>query len=473
MQAVISGRSGLALVIDGDKLSSIHADDMAQTVARRPGDFDHLFGDADDLQFLEDVNLAQIKSCLDIAHHAEEALHLALVVFDPDLQPELRQDAADELNILLSNGDVARRLEYVLYAQPLPPSADIAGARQCSEGDGRSLVGEFIRDFLDRQEAIRDVRLAWDQTPLARLDAGESRVEIEAVLVREGLFREWVLSRSTGEAVDKFVSISLLNPQVKAHPKRCDMINSWAKTLELLDCLKDAHTAYSRAEEHVNDLRLEDSVRELGEAVRILEPCVDDPRASDACKQYREAADALRYLIERRTRFGAAESDPHLQLKSLVNWSPPACRGEPYEHVVLYRRACALSFSELIDAISQACPPPGSEEWRVASTAVGHFGELAASEEHRSDPDNTVLDLARQTFHQVAASLRQDQHAEPGFFAFAVLGTLLLFENVNPTEWPIAHRRDVAEYAKRLQRAKENLRGTVRGEIEKAWKLGV
>ena len=37
MQAVISGSASVALVIDGERMSSIHADDMEETVARRPG----------------------------------------------------------------------------------------------------------------------------------------------------------------------------------------------------------------------------------------------------------------------------------------------------------------------------------------------------------------------------------------------------------------------------------------------------
>lgn len=236
--------------------------------------------------------------------------------------------------------------------------------------------------------------------------------------------------------------------------------------------MAEAQVHYLHAEEDVNHLRLEDSVRELGEAVRILEPCGEDPRASDACKQYREAADALRYLIDRRTTFAAAESDPHQQLNSLVNWSAPACRSGRYERVALYRLSCALSLREVIDVIMQDATPTDSARWHVASTAVGHLGLLAVCEEQRSNPDYRVLNVARREFEQIAASHVKGWPAKPRFFVFAVLSTLRLFQDVNVGDYPLALKDDIANYGNYLAGAANQQRVSPSEKVVRAWQAG-
>ena len=102
MQAVISGRAGAALLIDGEDWTSLHADDLAEAVPRNPGDFPFLFGDADDLQFLENVDRKKVTKELALACDRETSLRLALFVLDADLPSDVREEAACELDTLLN-----------------------------------------------------------------------------------------------------------------------------------------------------------------------------------------------------------------------------------------------------------------------------------------------------------------------------------------------------------------------------------
>ena len=298
MQAVISGSANVALMIDGERLSSIHADNMEETVARRPGDFRYLFGDAQDLEFLEDVDDAEIRARLETAHDAEEALHLTLFLFDSDLPTDVRQDAAGELDGLLSKIPVARQLENVLYAQPLPESADLAGAQDSCEGDDRKLAREFIRNFLDRQAAIRDVRLAWDQIPTSLMEAGESRSRIESVFVREGLFRGLVLNRVGGDTVDKFLFGCLLNPRLKSFANHREIAQTWTEPFrEARKAADQSRTKETRVKDHEPRSRSRGKQRRLGiDRKKALASVETQKTAIVAAMEQRDFGRVARYL---------------------------------------------------------------------------------------------------------------------------------------------------------------------------------
>ena len=60
MEAMISGRTGVALVMDGDQFASIHADNPDRTVPRHPGEFHFLVGEGEDFVTVENVTRDEI-----------------------------------------------------------------------------------------------------------------------------------------------------------------------------------------------------------------------------------------------------------------------------------------------------------------------------------------------------------------------------------------------------------------------------
>src|SRR5947209_16167054 len=110
MDAIISGRAGVALLIAGEVLSSFDVEDPATLLPRRPADLRLLFGEAPDIQFLEGVNHAEAAQQLERAFNCASALDLALILFDSELTDDVRDDAADELERLLSDPPVVEYL---------------------------------------------------------------------------------------------------------------------------------------------------------------------------------------------------------------------------------------------------------------------------------------------------------------------------------------------------------------------------
>jgi tetratricopeptide (TPR) repeat protein len=115
MEAVISGQAGVALLVDGDALSSIHVHDPTTIVARRAGEFHFLFGAASDLVFVEDVSADEVRQTLQAAADGEDVAQLTLLLLAPDRAEEVRRTAAEELaELLTANPQAAAFSERLL-----------------------------------------------------------------------------------------------------------------------------------------------------------------------------------------------------------------------------------------------------------------------------------------------------------------------------------------------------------------------
>src|SRR6266700_1061094 len=157
MNAVLSGRAGVAVLLEGGKLFSLHADEPDQLVPRCKGEYSYLLGDSIDLEFLDGVEPDAVRVRLETAVETTEALDVALVLLDREIPEEIRVQAAEDLEALLLHQDVTRALETILWAKPLPPAADLRGALQCAKQHTDGAI-PFLRDLLNRQTAIRAVR---------------------------------------------------------------------------------------------------------------------------------------------------------------------------------------------------------------------------------------------------------------------------------------------------------------------------
>ncbi len=80
MEAVISGRSGSAMLIDGNKLHSLHVNKPGKMIPLQEADIHFLFGDANDLSFLENVDQNEVVNHLEHARDKEDELLLALMI---------------------------------------------------------------------------------------------------------------------------------------------------------------------------------------------------------------------------------------------------------------------------------------------------------------------------------------------------------------------------------------------------------
>lgn len=229
MDAIVSGQAGVALLLDGKKLSSLQVGEDG-IVPRRPSEVPLLLGGAGDLRLLRNIKPEQVREQLHLESSRIDVLHLALILLDLELADDTRQTAAEELDEELLKEGMAEWLEGVLFAHPLPASADLAGAyAACTKAMERT------RTLLGRLEAyqsfVREVQEAWQGISGDRFGVEKGRKHAQSVFVRAGLFRSLVMRRAVGESVDSFLIESLSNPLLREVPDSRHVLLDWVAAL--------------------------------------------------------------------------------------------------------------------------------------------------------------------------------------------------------------------------------------------------
>src|SRR5438045_561883 len=193
MDAVISGRAGKALLLDGESLKSFDVDDPYKLVPRQQSDLPYLFGETQDLRVIESADIKSIQR--ELKHDCEWnwALDLTLISLDAELPDEIRKEALEGLDELLIDNRVVEHLENILYARPLPEDADLAGAlKLCDEAHSTNTFA-LLQDFQEHQPLIDEVSEAWDTIPTKTFGGYDQQAEFQHVTVREWLFRALVI----------------------------------------------------------------------------------------------------------------------------------------------------------------------------------------------------------------------------------------------------------------------------------------
>lgn len=226
MNAVISGQSGVAVLVDGLRLASMQAGSDAAVVDRSPGEARFLLGDARDLEFLEDIVPEEVRERLEVATTKYDALHLALILLDPELAHDTRRTAAEELEELLADEAILHWVEGVLYAHPLPKSGDPVGARSMCTGRTRR-TRAFLGKLESLQSVIAEVQEAWERIPAHLFGTDGDRQHILSVAVKAGLFRDLVALRAAGTATSDFVVKSLAKPAVRELANARKVLQLW------------------------------------------------------------------------------------------------------------------------------------------------------------------------------------------------------------------------------------------------------
>ncbi len=232
MNAVVSGQAKVAVLLDGETLSSLRTDRPGEVVRRTPGEVPLLFGDAKDLQFLEAVELEEVSSRLELASKEVDALHLALILLDESLEPDTRRTAAEELEEMLDLKGIQRFVENILHAHPLPRGADLAGALASCPGNA-NLTRRLLERLGSLQGVITEVYFAWEQIPEDLFEGKRDRAYAQSIAVREGLFRDLVALHAADGSIDRFLTTALLNKSFRKVPNSGEVLHAWHVPLRL------------------------------------------------------------------------------------------------------------------------------------------------------------------------------------------------------------------------------------------------
>ncbi|MDI9432870.1 MAG: tetratricopeptide repeat protein [Planctomycetota bacterium] len=226
MNAMISGRAGLAIITDERPFRSLWLDEaggVGERVVADPGTY---LREVDDLEFLRDVSIAQVEAHLLRRRNCEDAIQMVLVLLDGGLSVAVRREAAEVLDELFGDGSVAEGVERILYAAALPRSADVEGATAVCKEASLKRAGGFVAKLLERQPFIMEVRLAWDELAASQEDREQTK-GLEMALISEGFFRRLVESLATEDHLDSLMFAALSNERVKEHRDYRSLLQRW------------------------------------------------------------------------------------------------------------------------------------------------------------------------------------------------------------------------------------------------------
>jgi tetratricopeptide (TPR) repeat protein len=229
MDAIVSGSAGVAVLLDGDKVASIHTEEPEMVVDRSAADIHLLLGENNNVEVIEDVCKDEVVEHLKFTRDRELALQLFLILLDSELSTSVREEAAAALEDFIGNRYVREQIECVLFAHELPKGIAVDVAFDCCESTNAKLTAGFLRRLLEHQSYIVAVRRQWDAIPEANFSNAVERNYIRSILVKEGCFRRLVEDISFGKSADEFLIESMLQPLIKVLPNNRDILLKWTE----------------------------------------------------------------------------------------------------------------------------------------------------------------------------------------------------------------------------------------------------
>jgi hypothetical protein len=222
MDAFISGRNGVAIIIDGDRLLSMSIDPESPPAACSQRDVRLLLGNARDVVLVGDASEEQIRARLVTAREQDDGLELALFTLDAELSEETRTDAAAALEELLAGDEVRAFVQNVLLSLPAPKTADLRGALRIAQRARAGVVETLLLCLGSLQPKVEEVWSAWEALPATLFEGEHHRTDARAAFVRAGLFSALV------RGDQRAFSESAASPEVAAIEGYEAMLLAWS-----------------------------------------------------------------------------------------------------------------------------------------------------------------------------------------------------------------------------------------------------
>ena len=144
MNAIISGRVGLAIITDEESSRTLWLDEAGNVSERIVPDPGTHLREIGDFELLYGVSAEEVEAHLLHSRNCDDALHMLLVLLDGGLSVDVRREAAEVLDELLGDESVAEAVERILYAAPLPASADVERALALCKETALERVMAFV-----------------------------------------------------------------------------------------------------------------------------------------------------------------------------------------------------------------------------------------------------------------------------------------------------------------------------------------
>jgi len=190
--AWMSARAGRAIVVSDSEHYLLEAGRHSPPQPCAPGQLNNLLALVSDVRRMEagSFPFAEAREALERVWREQSALDLLLMALDGDLEPGLREDAAQVASRLLARTEVCLAVRHRLLGTPLPKEADVEGLPEAPR------LTELVREAFHSREMVVIANQVWDRV---FWDFGHSeRWEIKDRCIREGGFTALVKDLQLG-----------------------------------------------------------------------------------------------------------------------------------------------------------------------------------------------------------------------------------------------------------------------------------
>ena len=224
MKALVSGQAGIAVLIEGGRVSFLHLD-SPQPIPRSKADIPHLFADATDVVELPQTTVEKAGAALDLSWRQDRALHLILILLDREADDGARRIAVECLEEFLADSEVSAFVCNRLYSAPLPDLADMVGALLLAESASASRLDALLEDLGESQAEICRRRREWDALGADLFNGPQAKLEFGYVAVASGTFRR-VVQSEPGQ-INNVLIDGLADRRFQRLPNFRNVLTSW------------------------------------------------------------------------------------------------------------------------------------------------------------------------------------------------------------------------------------------------------
>lgn len=179
-----------------------------------------------DVQEIECRDREDLKRKIEHFWRRDRVIHLSLIAFDTFFSEQLRKDAANNAESLLSEESCLEALLARLYARKLPSNINAEGVSRFLSNNNSVILEEVFDSLVLRQNAINNCVTAWDELPDNLFDGPLEREELRARIVQTGAFYKFASSEGgSNGAIFRILADPVM---ASKSAKTRSIVNIWA-----------------------------------------------------------------------------------------------------------------------------------------------------------------------------------------------------------------------------------------------------
>ena len=227
MDALISGQAGVALLIQGNEVSTLGSESDRKEYPSSFACVPYVLAGASDVVQVQGTTRSDVVRRLKSAWSSDRALQTFLILLDASETVDNRQLSAECLSELFEDNQVLEFVANRLYAAPLPPESDVLAGLSFAKGDE---VRKFLEEIREDQALIERITEVWDGLSPSLFETESAKREFREAAIACGAFRQ--IARSSADPASFGMTTIQCHVKLSTLPNSRLVLRSWLGPLK-------------------------------------------------------------------------------------------------------------------------------------------------------------------------------------------------------------------------------------------------